>query len=343
MAIRLDKIAELLNGRLIGDGSIIIESISAPERHSGNTISPFWEKKFQPQIEPGMVLLTQNGWMPEGCSGVETDDPRRSLVTLLEYFENEDRCHAAPSIHPTAVISSDAVIGGDVFIGPNCVISSGAIIGDNCRLVGGAYVGRGVKIGNGSLIEYGVVLYDSVTIGRSAIIHANAVIGCDGFGFMPDPQKGLLRIPQIGTVVIGDNVEIGVGTAVDKATFGETRIGNCVKIDAHVKIGHNCTVGDCSIIVSQAGIAGSSTVGRGVTMAARSAVINHATVGDGVTIAGGAVATSDVAAGSVISGYPAVDHKQDLKQQAAARQLPEMLKRVKRIEERLAELGAGER
>lgn len=341
--LRLDKIAEMVNGKLVGDGSIVVESISAPEKHIANSISPFWEKKFLPQITPGMVLLTQSGWMPDGCSGVEAEDPRRALVTLLEYFEGAMKRRVSPSIHPTAVVADDAVIGKDVHIGPHCVVSSGAVLGDGCRLIGGVFVGNGAKIGEGALLEYGVVLYDSVTIGRSVIIHANAVIGCDGFGFMPDPKRGLLRIPQIGTVVIGDNVEIGVGTAIDRATFGETRIGNFVKIDAHVKIGHNCSIGDYTIIVAQAGIAGSSNIGSGVTMAARSAVVNHASVGDGVTIAGGGVAVSDVPAGSVVSGFPAVDHKQDLKQQAAVRQLPELIKRVKRLEvaaERLAKTDA---
>jgi len=338
--LRLDKIAEMLGGELKGDGGRIVYSISSPEKHLENSISPLWEKKFVGQIKSGMTLLTKHGWTPSDCSGVEVDEPRRSLVTLLEYFEKEQKEPLSPSADPTAVVAEDAVIGRDVYIGPGCVVCSGATIGDGCVLRGRVWVGRNVRIGAGTVLDCGVVLYDSVTLGSGCILHANAVIGCDGFGFMPDPDRGLLRIPQVGTVVIGDNVEIGVGTAIDRATFGETVIGSCVKIDALVKIGHNCHIGDFSIIVAQTGVAGSSTIGRGVTMAAQSGIVNHATIGDGATVAARGGVFADIPAKAVVSGFPAIDHRQDLHQMAAVQQLPELVKKVRQLEAEIKKLEA---
>ena len=339
--LRLDKIAEMVGGELKGDGSVVVESISSPEKHLGNTISPYWEKKFAGQIRPGMTLLTKRGWTPAGCSGVEVDEPRRALTSLLEYFDQERRVPVVPQVDKTAVIAADAVLGRNVYVGPGCIVCSGASVGDGCVLSGRVWVGRDVKVGAGTSIDCGVVLYDGVTVGRGCMLHANAVIGCDGFGFMPDPQKGLLRIPQIGTAVIGDHVEIGVGTTIDRATFGETTIGNCVKIDAQVKIGHNCHVGDFSIIVAQTGVAGSSTIGRGVTMASQSGMANHTTIGDGATVAARGGVIADIPAGAVVSGFPAIDHRRDLHQMAAIQQLPELVKRVRELEARIKKLEEG--
>jgi UDP-3-O-[3-hydroxymyristoyl] glucosamine N-acyltransferase len=258
-------------------------------------------------------------------------------VKLLEYFDTDEN-HGLPAIHRSAVISSSTVIGKDVTIGPGCVLSEHCSIGDGCVLVANVWVGKHVKIGDNTLIEPGVVIYDRSLLGKNCIVHANAVIGCEGFGFMPDSKKGLLRIPQIGRAVIEDDVEIGVCSGIDRATFGETKISKGTKIDSHVKIAHNCTVGEYCIIVAQTGIAGSSTLGNGVTMAAQSGVANHATVGDGVIAAGRAGITDDTQAGAIVSGFPAIDHKKDLRQMAATRQLPDLIKNVKNIEKRLNDL-----
>ncbi|MDD4159388.1 MAG: UDP-3-O-(3-hydroxymyristoyl)glucosamine N-acyltransferase [Synergistaceae bacterium] len=340
--LTLAKIADMVKGTLKGEGSYIVTSISAPESPCPGSISPLWEKKLAVNMSCDAVLLTKNGWIPENGQGIEVEDPRRALVTILEYFDTGNKTHL-PCIHETAVISESSVIGDNVTIGPGCVVSDQCIIGDDCILEGNVWIGKQVSIGNNSRLEPGGVIYDRSSIGSNCIIHANAVIGCDGFGFMPDSEKVLLRIPQIGTVTIGDDVEIGVCSSIDRATFGETKIGKGTKIDSHVKIAHNCTVGEYCIIVAQAGVAGSSTLGRGVTMAAQSGVANHACIGDGVIAAGRAGITEDILPGSVVSGFPAIDHKKDLRQLAALRQLPDLIKNVKSIEKRLDVLGSGEK
>lgn len=336
-ALTLAKIANMVNGTLKGDGNYVVVSISSPDAPCPGSLSPLWEKKLVPFASPDAVLLTKNGWIPENGQGIEVEDPRRALVTLLEYFDTK-QINQIPSVHETALISSDAVIGKNVTIGPGCVVSENSRIGDGCTLVANVWVGKHVSIGDNSLIEPGVVIYDRSYLGKKCIIHANAVVGCDGFGYMADPELGLLRIPQIGTVVIEDDVEVGVCSSIDRGTFGETRVSKGTKIDSHVKIAHNCMIGEYCIIVAQSGIAGSSTLGKGVTMAAQSGAANHSRIGDGVIAAGRAGITGDVPPGLVVSGFPAIDHKKDLRQLVALKQLPDLIKKVKNIEKKLDEL-----
>lgn len=336
--ITLNQIAELLNGKLIGDGSYKVSNIVRAQDFAEGTIVPLWEKKFLPQIQAGTVLLTKTGWMPDGCSGVEVENPHDALTFLLEYIENAFKKSSPVGIHNTAIIDETATLGENVYVGPGCVVGKNAKIGDNSVLTGNAWIGDGVLLGNNCLIDPGVILYHDITIGNNCILHANAIIGCDGFGFQPDAKLGIRRIPQIGTVVIGDNVEIGCETCIDRATFGETRIGNCVKIDAHVKIGHNAVIGDFSILVAKVGVAGSSTIGKGVTMAAQSGIANHATIGDGCTVAGRSGVFTDIPAGSVVSGFPARDHKEDMRIQVAIGHLPELAKEVRSLSKAVKKL-----
>lgn len=332
------KIAEMTGGILKGDPEYKITGISLPWRSATNMISPLWEKKFLSSLPPDVVLLTKKGWIPEDLTGVEVDEPKAALALLLAFFEsNRDGMKRGSSRHPTAAISEGASIGKDVFIGAGCVIEE-AVIGNGVVLEAGVFVGRGVSVGDNSCLEPGVVVYHDVSIGRDCIIHANAVIGCDGFGFVPDAKAGLLRVPQIGTVKICDNVEIGVCSSIDRATFGETIVGRGTKIDSHVKVGHNCTIGEFCVIVSQSGVAGSSRIGSSVTLGAQTGVANHAAIGDGVTVAGRGGVIADIEAEKTVSGFPARDHREELRERAAARRLPEMADGLKELKRRINEL-----
>lgn len=335
--LTLAKIAGMTHGELRGDPEYKITGISSPETAAQNTISPLWEKKFIPALSREAVVLTKKGWLPEGFTGIEVEDPRTALIVLLTFFEkNNGGAKRGPSVHPSAAVSEKASIGKNVFIGAGCVIED-AVIGDGAVLEANVFVGRGSVIGDNSRLEPGVVIYHDVTIGGECIIHANAVIGCDGFGFAPDKEAGLLRIPQIGTVKICDNVEVGACSGIDRATFGETLVGRGTKIDSHVKIGHNCVIGEYCIIVSQSGVAGSSKVGNGVTLGAQSGVANHASIGDGVTVAGRGGVTSDIEAGKIVSGFPARDHKEELRERVAMRRLHEIADNVRELKRKINE------
>lgn len=336
--LTLAEIAGMTRGTLKGDSEYRITGISLPENGAKNTISPLWEKKFLQTLPPEAVLLTKKGWIPDGFAGVEVDEPRAALTTLLAFFEkNAAGAKRYPGIHQTASIAAGASVGKDVFIGPGCVVEE-AEIGGGVVLEANVFVGRGSSVGSGSRLEPGVVVYHDVSIGRDCIIHANAVIGCDGFGFEPDKDAGLIRISQIGTVKICDNVEIGVCSSVDRATFGETVVGRGTKIDSHVKVGHNCSIGEFCVIVSQSGVAGSSRIGRGVILGAQSGVANHASIGDGVTVAGRGGVVGDIEAGKTVSGFPARDHREELRERVASRRLPELAESLKELKRRISEL-----
>lgn len=336
--LTMAQIAEMTQGTLKGDSGYRITGISTPEKGAENTISPLWEKKILSTLAPQAVLLTKKGWIPEGHSGIEVEEPRAALTTLLTFFEKSCvSVKSGPFTHSTAVVSENAIVGKDVYIGAGCVVEA-AVIGDGAVLEANVFIGHGSSVGASSRLEPGVVVYHDVSIGSDCIIHANAVIGCDGFGFAPDREQGLIRIPQIGTVKICDRVEIGVCSSIDRATFGETVVGKGTKIDSHVKVGHNCTIGEFCVVVSLSGVAGSSKIGNGVTLGAQTGVANHATVGDGVIVAGRGGVTTDIEAGKTVSGFPARDHKEELRERVASRRLPEIAEKIKDMVRRINEL-----
>ena len=334
--ITLAQIAELTGGSVVGDPEIKISSISDPRRPKEGAISPLWEKKLEKFAAGCPVLFTKKGWVKEGQSGVELDEPRAGLIALLKFFDEAQERER--TVSERALVDKDATLGENVAVGAGSVIKAGASVGDGSVIMENVFIDCGVTIGKNCVIEPGAVVFHHSVLGDGCVLHANAVVGCDGFGFLPDPKAGMVKIPQIGIARLDDGVEIGAFSSVDRATFGETYIGKCTKIDSHVKIGHNCQIGAYTIIVAQSGIAGSSHIGNRVIMAAQSGTANHASVGDGCTVGGRGGVTADVPAGSIVSGFPAQDHRKELRLQAAVRQLPEMASSVKELGKRMAAL-----
>ena len=334
--ITLAQIAELTGGSVVGDPEIKISSISDPRRPKDGAISPLWEKKLEKFAAGCPVLFTKKGWVKEGQSGVELDEPRAGLIALLKFFDEAPERERIVS--ERALVDKDATLGENVAVGAGSVIKAGASVGDGTVIMENVFIDCGVTIGKNCVIEPGAVVFHHSVLGDGCVLHANAVVGCDGFGFLPDPKAGMVKIPQIGIARLDDGVEIGAFSSVDRATLGETYIGKCTKIDSHVKIGHNCQIGAYTIIVAQSGIAGSSHIGNRVIMAAQSGTANHASVGDGCTVGGRGGVTADVPAGSIVSGFPAQDHRKELRLQAAVRQLPEMASSVKELGRRMAAL-----
>lgn len=334
--ITLAQIAELTGGSVVGDPEIKISSISDPRRPKDGAISPLWEKKLEKFAAGCPVLFTKKGWVKEGQSGVELDEPRAGLIALLKFFDEAPERERIVS--ERALVDKDATLGENVAVGAGSVIKAGASVGDGTVIMENVFIDCGVIIGKNCVIEPGAVVFHHSVLGDGCVLHANAVVGCDGFGFLPDPKAGMVKIPQIGIARLDDGVEIGAFSSVDRATFGETYIGKCTKIDSHVKIGHNCQIGAYTIIVAQSGIAGSSHIGNRVIMAAQSGTANHASVGDGCTVGGRGGVTADVPAGSIVSGFPAQDHRKELRLQAAVRQLPEMASSLKELGKRMAAL-----
>ncbi len=259
------------------------------------------------------------------------DDADLAMVELLEHIAGSDAAFE-PGIHPTARIDPSAVISPDAFVGPNCVIGPDTKIAAGARLVAQVCVGAHGSIGEHSTLHPGVVLYNQTTIGSRCLIHGNAVIGADGFGFRPDPSgKGLIKIPHIGSTKIGDDVEIGAGTCIDRGKLGPTTIGDGTKIDNLVQIGHNCTIGRCCVICGHTGIGGSVKLGDGVTIGGKVGLPDNITIGSGATLGGGSLAHDDIPAGETWIGVPAQPIRDAMACHAVFRRLPQLSRTVKRI------------
>jgi UDP-3-O-[3-hydroxymyristoyl] glucosamine N-acyltransferase len=233
-----------------------------------------------------------------------------------------------------AQVSREASVGRDAAIYSNVFIEAGAKIGDRTVLYPGVYVGKGSSIGADCIIYPNAVIRENVRIGDRVILHGGVVIGADGFGYATDAGKRF-KIPQIGGVVIEDDVEIGANSTVDRGTLGDTVIGRGTKIDNLVQIGHNVLVGEDSIMVAQVGVSGSTEVGRRVVIGGQTGLVGHIKLGDGVQIGAKSGVMNDVPPGQVYSGSPAVAHTEWLKMQAALRKLPEFRKKILELEKKL--------
>jgi UDP-3-O-[3-hydroxymyristoyl] glucosamine N-acyltransferase len=261
--------------------------------------------------------------------------PQQALIELLTLFHPPRS--ATPGIDASARVAADATVEPSASIGPLAVVESGAVIGPRVRVDAPAYVGPGVEIGEDSVIHPHVTLAEGVRLGCRVIVHPGAVIGADGFGYVFDGAAHR-KIPQVGGVIVEDDVEVGANVTIDRATVGVTRIGRGTKIDNLVQIGHNVQVGENALIVAQAGIAGSSRLGRGVVLAGQVGVADHVTVGDGAMAGAQSGIHADVPAGEKVLGTPARPLTQAKRVFLAESRLPELLRVVRGLERRLARL-----
>lgn len=245
----------------------------------------------------------------------------------------------APGIHATAVIAPTAKLGKDVSVQPHAVIEDGAVIGDRTVIGAGNYIGHGCRVGDDCLFYASVTLREYTVVGQRVILHPGVVLGADGFGYEPVNGKHQ-KIPQVGIVEIGDDVEIGANTAIDRARFGKTRVGRGTKIDNLVQIGHNCVIGEDCIICGGCGLAGSSILGNRVTLAGQVGVAGHLTIGDGVIVMAQSGINKDVAPGAFVWGTPAVPHTEAKRINAAIHRLPDTQERLRELERLVAELRA---
>jgi UDP-3-O-[3-hydroxymyristoyl] glucosamine N-acyltransferase len=267
---------------------------------------------------------------------LRSSDPYLAYTRALRLFHPEPAFE--PFIHPSAVIEDSADIGESVWIGAHAVIGSGVRIGANVRIYPNVTIYDGVRIGAGSVIHSGVSIREGSQLGERVVVHNNVVIGSDGFGYAKDEEKRWLKIPQTGSVVIEDDVEIGAGTTIDCASVGETRIRRGAKIDNLVQIGHSCTIGEDALVCAQVGLAGSSHIGRRVILAGQVGVAGHLTVGDDAVLTAKSATSHNVEPGKMISGIPAFDNREWLRSTAAFRRLGDMQRTIRGLETRLAAL-----
>ncbi len=332
----LEALAKALGGHVKGNGRRKVRGIATPDSQQEGFLLVTWERKIMTSVSKRTPVVAPFGWIADGQDGIEIEDPKAAFRTLLGLFGEVfvPQC----GIHGTALVLPGAVVDPEASVGPFCVVEEDAVVEKGAVLRAQVFVGRKVRIGEGSILEPMVVVMEGTVIGRNCLVHAGSVLGCDGFGFDRTPEGVPVKVPQIGRVILEDEVEIGACCTVDRATIGETRIGARTKTDDHVHVGHNVRIGHDCVLVAFSGMAGSSSLGNSVTLAARSGTADHVHVGDGAVLTGCAGATKDVPERSVVSGFPARDHRDDMKSQVFLRRLPELMERVKQLEARLAEV-----
>ena len=282
----------------------------------------------------------------ETLEAAGADRPRFTLVVckhpyllyarVAQWFDAARRPALPASTHPSAVVAPDAHIEEDVRIGPNCVIESGARIGRGSVLGAGCVIGVGSSIGPDSRLHAHVTLYEGVKIGARAIIHSGAVLGADGFGFAPDPSLGKGawgKIPQLGGVTVGDDVEIGANTTIDRGALEDTVVGNGVKLDNQIMVAHNCRIGAYTAIAACVGVAGSTTIGERCTIGGAAMLSWHLTLGDDVHISGGTAVTSNISKPGRYTGvYPYAEHGEWQRNAAVIQQLAQLRRRLRTLE-----------
>jgi UDP-3-O-[3-hydroxymyristoyl] glucosamine N-acyltransferase len=241
-----------------------------------------------------------------------------------------------PGVHPSAVIGEGAEVEGTA-IGQNVVVGEGAVIGQRTTLYPGVFVGTGTSLGSDCVLWPNVVVREQVTIGDRVIIHANSTIGADGFSYLQRDDRHV-RVPQIGTVVIEDDVEIGANTTIDRSRSGATRIRRGAKIDNLVMVAHNCDIGEGSLLAAHTGIAGSTVLGKYVACGGQAGIIDHINVGDGAQLGAKSAVFNDIPAGTLVRGSPAREMWRFAREQVALKKLPDLLKTIKRLEQRVREL-----
>jgi UDP-3-O-[3-hydroxymyristoyl] glucosamine N-acyltransferase len=263
-------------------------------------------------------------------------DPYLAYTRALRLFHPEPSFE--PFVHPSAVIDQTASVASGVWIGAHVFIGREVLIGPGARLYPNVTIYDGARIGASSVIHSGASIRENCVLGERVVVYNNAVIGSDGFGYARDEEGRWLKIPQTGRVIVEDDVEIGAGATIDRASVGETRIKRGVKIDNLVQIGHSCTIGEDSLLCAQVGLAGSSHIGRRVILAGQAGVAGHLTIGDDVVLTAKSATSHDIPAGKVISGIPAFDNKEWLRSTAAFRRLGEMHRMIRALEARLKAL-----
>lgn len=335
------EIAQLLQGRIQGDPTRKVSSFQGIEQANEGDLTFLANPKYAHYLattKATAVLVREDFQCEEDTEAVLifVKDPYLSLAQLLQMVEKSQ--YKKPSgISPLAVISTTATIGEDCYIGPFAVIEDGAAIGEGALIYPHSYVGSHCRIGDGSILYPHVTLYPHTIVGRDCILHAGCCLGADGFGFVPMADK-LEKIPQMGNVTIGDNVEIGAGTCIDRSVMGSTNIHNGVKIDNLVQVGHNCSIGENSVISAQTGFAGSTHMGRWCRTGGQVGFAGHLHVGDQCEIGAQSGVIKDLPPGSRVLGSPATKATDSLRSASALRQLPNLLKEVKELKRKTEDL-----
>jgi UDP-3-O-[3-hydroxymyristoyl] glucosamine N-acyltransferase len=331
------QIALLINGKIEGDPNCSVNSFGKIEEAQQGQLAFFANPKYEEYLyktNASVIIVNETYELkqPIKATLIRVPDAYTAFATLLSKYQ-EIMTQQLSGIQQPVYISKSASHGQNVFIGAFAYLGENVKVGNNTKIFPNAYIGDNVTIGNNSIIHPGVKIYHNCVIGNQVSIHAGTVIGSDGFGFAPQADGSFQKVPQIGNVVIEDNVEIGANTTIDRATIGSTIIRSGAKLDNLIQIAHNVEVGNSTVIAAQAGISGSTKIGKGVMIGGQAGLAGHLQISDGSKInAQAGLGKSLKKPNTSVTGSPAYDYNQAIRSQAMARKLPELEKRIKELE-----------
>ncbi len=338
MDMTLREIAAIVGGTVEGDVGLRITGLNGLKEAQAGDLSFFADPRYQPYLEttPAAALVVDAAFADGRRPLIRVGNPYFAFAQLLKHLESLLLVHPK-GIHPSAAVAPTAVLGEGVALDAHVCIADGAQIGARTVLYAGVYIGRDAVIGPDCVLYPHVSIRERVRLGARCIIHANSTLGTDGFGFMAVGGKRV-KIPQIGSVIVGDDVEIGSNTSIDRSTTGNTTIGSGTKIDNLVQIGHNVSVGENCTISGSTGISGSTLIGNNVTIGGQVGTAGHLKIGDHSMIGARTGVNKSVPENSVVSGYPMHDHQVTRRIMASLEYLPDALRRLRKLEKRAQDL-----
>ena len=343
------QIAELLQGKLTGDPEIKVNSLAKIEDGTAGDLSFLAEAKYLEHLsnsKASIVIVDAsvelNGHVPNGCTVIEVDNARVCFAKLLQLYDQMR--YNKQGIDKNASIHSSATIGEDVYIGPFVYIGENVTIGNGAKIFPNVYIGDNAKVGTNTRLLSSVSIYPECIVGDECIIHAGTAIGGDGFGFAPSSDNEQNKVAHIGNVVVGNKVEIGSNTSIDRATLGSTIIRDGVKLDNQIQIAHNVEIGENTVIAALTGVAGSTRIGKNCMIGGCVAIAGHVSIANGVMIQGhSGIPSSIKEEGMVVQGSPALPIKDYLRSYVHFRNFPDLEKRIQELEKTLAAIESSSR
>ncbi len=338
MEFSAEMIAGFLGGEIVGDKNATVHTVSSIEEGKAGSLAYLTNLKYEPHLYTtgASIVLVDRTFEPSQeftTTLIKVDNAGACVLKLLEMYNA-----AKPRRKGVAKLSSIAEgveIDPETYVGDFAVIEEGAKIGKNCQIYPQVYIGRGVTVGDNTTLYAGVKIYEGCHVGKDCILHAGAVIGADGFGFMPNAEGGFDKIPQLGNVIIEDNVEIGANTCIDRAKTDSTIIRRGVKLDNLIQIGHNVQIGENTVSSAQTGIAGTSKVGSNCFLAGQVGIADHVTIGNRVKVGSKSGIDKNVPDDEIRFGYPALPGMQYHRSSAVFKTLPELARRVTALEKEI--------
>ena len=341
MKFTANQIAEILEGEIVGDALVEVSTLSKIEEGKEGSLTFLSNPKYTPYIydTEASVVVVNKSFEPEksvSATLLKVEDAYKAFTQLLEFY-NQIKL-SKTGIENPSFISKTAVVGENPYIGAFVYIGENVKLGDNVKIYPNSYIGDNVTIDDNSIVFSGVRIYSDTKIGKNCMINSGSVLGADGFGFVPNEEGVYKKVPQIGNVILEDNVDIGAATTIDRATLGSTIIRKGVKLDNHIQVAHNVDIGENTVIASQTGIAGSTKIGKGCQIGGQVGIVGHITIGDNVRIQAQSGIGRSLKDGETVQGSPALGYSDYNKSYVYFKNLPKIAKQIRELEKELKAL-----